>query len=55
MSISRTLNAYLDRERVHYDVLPHQKRFAPLPSLTRSIPRRKEMAKVVIVKVGDSS
>ena len=27
MFISRTLNAYLDHERVHYDVLPHPEAF----------------------------
>jgi hypothetical protein len=30
MSISRTLKEYLDREHVHYDVLPHPEAFLAL-------------------------
>ena len=51
MSISRTLNSFLDRERVHYDVLPHPEAFrAAEIAHTLHTPQR-EMAKVVIVKV----
>jgi Ala-tRNA(Pro) deacylase len=51
MSISRTLNSFLDRERVHYDVLPHPEAFrAAEIARTLHTPQR-EMAKVVIVKV----
>ena len=51
MSISRTLNAYLDRERVHYDVLPHPEAFRALAIAQTLHTPGKEMAKVVIVKV----
>lgn len=51
MSISRTLNAYLDRERVHYDVLPHLESFRALATAQTLHTPGKEMAKVVIVKV----
>jgi len=51
MSISRTLNSFLDRERVQYDVLPHPEAFrAAQIAHTLHTPQR-EMAKVVIVKV----
>ena len=51
MSISRTLNAYLDRERVHYDVLSHPEAFRALAIARTLHTPEKEMAKVVIVKV----
>ena len=51
MSISRTLNAYLDHERVHYDVLPHPEEFRALAIAQTLHTPGKEMAKVVIVKV----
>ena len=51
MSISRTLNAYLDRERVHYDVLSHPEAFRALAIAQTLHTPGKEMAKVVIVKV----
>ena len=51
MSISRTLNAYLDRERVHYDVLSHPEAFRALAIAHTLQTPEKEMAKVVIVKV----
>jgi len=51
MSISRTLNAYLDHERVHYDVLPHPEAFRALAIAQTLHTPGKEMAKVVIVKV----
>ena len=51
MSISRTLNAYLDRERVHYDVLSHPEAFRALAIAHTLHTPEKEMAKVVIVKV----
>jgi Ala-tRNA(Pro) deacylase len=51
MSISRTLNAYLDRERVHYDVLSHPEAFRAAEIAHTLQTPEKEMAKVVIVKV----
>lgn len=51
MPISRTLNAFLDRERVHYDVLPHQKAFRAAEIAHALQTTEKVMAKVVIVKV----
>ena len=51
MSISPTLNAYLDHERVHYDVLPHPEAFRALAIAQTLHTPGKEMAKVVIVKV----
>ena len=51
MSISRTLTAYLDHERVHYDVLPHPKAFYAHTVAQMLHTPEKEMAKVVIVKV----
>lgn len=50
MSISRTLNLYLDREHVHYDVLPHSEVFRALAIAQTLHTSEKEMAKVVIVK-----
>jgi Ala-tRNA(Pro) deacylase len=52
MSISRTLQRYLDREWVHYDVLPHPEAFRALAIAQTLHTPEKEMAKVVIVKVG---
>jgi Ala-tRNA(Pro) deacylase len=51
VSISRTLNAFLDHERVHYDVLPHPEAFRALAIAQTLHTPEKEMAKVVIVKV----
>jgi len=51
MPISRTLKAYLDHERVHYDVLPHPEAFRALAIAQALHTPGKEMAKVVIVKV----
>ncbi len=51
MSISRTLNVYLDHERVHYDVLPHPEAFRAAEIAHTLHTPEKEMAKVVIVKV----
>ena len=53
MSISRTLNAYLDHERVHYDVLPHPEAFRAAEIAHTLQTPEKEMAKVVIVKVDE--
>jgi Ala-tRNA(Pro) deacylase len=51
MPIPRTLKTHLDREHVHYDVLPHSQTFrARAVAHTLHLPE-KEMAKVVIVKV----
>ena len=56
MSIPWTLKTHLDREHVHYDVLPHSQMFrATAVALTLHVSEQ-EMAKVVIVKVkGDLS
>jgi Ala-tRNA(Pro) deacylase len=51
MSISPTLNAYLNHERVHYDVLPHPEAFRAAEIAHTLQTTEKEMAKVVIVKV----
>jgi Ala-tRNA(Pro) deacylase len=51
MSISGTLNAYLDHEGVHYDVLPHPEAFRAAEIAHTLHTSEKEMAKVVIVKV----
>src|SRR5437016_2509897 len=51
MSISRTLNSFLDRERVHYDVLPHPETFRAAEIAHTLHTPQKEIAKVVIVKV----
>jgi Ala-tRNA(Pro) deacylase len=53
MSISHTLKEYLDREHVHYDVLPHPEAFRALAIAHVLHTPEKEMAKVVIVKVED--
>jgi Ala-tRNA(Pro) deacylase len=53
MSISRTLNAYLDHERVHYDVLTHPEAFRALAIAQTLHTPEKQMAKVVIVKVDE--
>jgi len=53
MSISRTLNEYLDHERVHYDVLPHPEAFRALAIAQTLHTPEKQMAKVVIVKVDE--
>ena len=52
MSISRTLHAYLNHERVHYDVLPHPEAFRALAIAQMLHTPEKKVAKVVIVKVG---
>lgn len=53
MSIPRTLKNHLDREHVHYDVLPHSQTFRAIAiAQTLHLPIQ-EMAKVVIVKVKD--
>ncbi|RPH80309.1 MAG: YbaK/EbsC family protein [Nitrospiraceae bacterium] len=51
MSISQTLSAYLNHERVHYDVLPHPAAFRARTVAQMLHTPEKEMAKVVIVKV----
>ena len=51
MSIARTLKAFLDRELVHYDVLPHPEAFRAADIAQTLHTPEKEMAKVVIVKV----
>ena len=52
MSILRRLKDYLDREKIPYEVLTHRETFtAPELAQTLHIPG-KELAKVVIVKVG---
>lgn len=53
MSISQTLKAYLDRERVHYDLLPHPEVYRAAAIAQTLHAPEKEMAKVVIVKVGE--
>jgi len=53
MSIARTLKAYLDRERVHYDVLPHPEAFRALAVAQTLHTPEKEMAKVVMVKADE--
>jgi Ala-tRNA(Pro) deacylase len=50
MSVSPTLKAYLDREWVHYDVLPHAEAFHAAEIAHTLHTPEKEMAKVVIVK-----
>lgn len=51
MSISRTFKDYLDRQHVHYDVLPHPEAFRAVAVAQTLQTTEKEMAKVVIVKV----
>jgi len=53
VSISPTLNAFLDHERVHYDVLPHPEAFRALAIAQTLHTPEKQMAKVVIVKVDE--
>ena len=53
MSIAPTLNAYLDHEHVHYDLLPHPTAFRAAEIAQTLHTPEKEMAKVVIVKVDD--
>ena len=53
MSISPSLNAYLDHERVHYDVLPHPEAFRAVEIAHTLRTPEKDMAKVVIVKVNE--
>ncbi len=53
MSISQTLRAYLDRERVRYDVLPHPEAYRAAAIAQTLHAPEKEMAKVVIVKVDE--
>lgn len=51
MSIPLTVKTRLDREHVHYDVLPHSQAFRAVAiAQTLHVPER-QMAKVVIVKV----
>jgi Ala-tRNA(Pro) deacylase len=51
MAISRKLKDYLDREHVHYEILPHPEAYRAVTiAHTLHAPER-EMAKVVIVKV----
>ena len=50
MSISQTLKTYLDRQWVHYDVLPHPEAFRATEIAHTLQTPEKEMAKVVIVK-----
>jgi Ala-tRNA(Pro) deacylase len=51
MPISQTLNTYLDREHVHYDVLAHSEAFRAAEIAHTLQTPEKDMAKVVIVKV----
>jgi Ala-tRNA(Pro) deacylase len=53
MSISRTLKDYLDREHVHYEVLPHREAYRARVIAEALQTPVQEMAKVVIVKVED--
>ena len=53
MPITPTLNAYLDHERVHYDVLSHSEAFRAAEIAHTLHTPEKDMAKVVIVKVGE--
>ena len=51
MPIPLTLKTHLDREHVHYDVLPHSQTFRALAVARMLHVPEQEMAKVVIVKV----
>jgi Ala-tRNA(Pro) deacylase len=51
MHMPPTLRAYLDREWVHYEVLPHPEAFHAVEIAHTLHTPEKEMAKVVIVKV----
>jgi Ala-tRNA(Pro) deacylase len=53
MSISRTLKDYLDREHVHYDILPHREAYRARVIAEVLQTPAKEIAKVVVVKVED--
>ncbi len=53
MPISQTLATYLDRERVHYDVLPHAEAYRARATAQALHAPEREMAKVVIVKVAE--
>jgi len=51
MPIAWTLKSHLDREHVHYDVLPHSQTFRTVAVAQLLHASEQEMAKVVIVKV----
>lgn len=51
MAIPLTLKTHLDREHVHYDVLPHSQTFGAATVARTLHVSEQEMAKVVIVKV----
>lgn len=51
MSIPSILKSHLDREHVHYDVLPHSQTFRAAAVARTLHVSEQEMAKVVIVKV----
>ena len=51
MPIPRTLKTHLDREHVHYDVLPHSQMFRAAAVAQTLHVSEQEMVKVVIVKV----
>lgn len=51
MPISPTLKTHLDREHVHYDVLPHTRTFRAAAIAQTLHTLEQEIAKVVIVKV----
>jgi len=53
MSIAPTLNAFLDQEHVHYDLLSHPQAFRAAEIAHTLHTPEKEMAKVVIVKVDE--
>lgn len=53
MPIAQALKAYLDGERVHYDVLPHAETYRAVTIAQVLRAPEKEMAKVVIVKVDE--
>jgi Ala-tRNA(Pro) deacylase len=51
MPIPQTLKTRLDREHVHYDILPHSQTFRAIAVAQTLHVSEQEMAKVVIVKV----
>jgi Ala-tRNA(Pro) deacylase len=53
MPVAPTLKAYLDHERVHYDVLSHPEIFRAVAIAQTLHAPEKEVAKVVIVKVDE--
>jgi Ala-tRNA(Pro) deacylase len=53
MPIPQTLKTRLDREHVHYDILPHSATFRAVAVAQTLRVSEQEMAKVVIVKVKD--